>query len=56
MLDLLLDPSVSADRNFVFPGGLAILIAFFEVFEIDRMVVTDGALREGLLHDLIGRS
>lgn len=49
-------PSISADRKFVFPGGLAILIAFFEAFEIDRMVVTDGALREGLLHDLIGRS
>lgn len=42
-------------RRPVFPGGVAILCAVFEALEIDRMTVSEGALREGLLHDLLGR-
>ncbi|MFQ5659026.1 MAG: exopolyphosphatase [Gammaproteobacteria bacterium] len=42
-------------RKAVFPGGVAILCAAFEALQIERMDVSDGALREGLLHDLIGR-
>jgi exopolyphosphatase / guanosine-5'-triphosphate,3'-diphosphate pyrophosphatase len=42
-------------RKPVFPGGLAILCAIFEALEIENMTASDGALREGLLHDLIGR-
>lgn len=42
-------------RANVFPGGLAILGAVFESLEIDEMRVSDSALREGLLHDLLGR-
>lgn len=48
-------PGVSAERAPVFPGGLAILVAAFEAFRIERLEVVDGALREGLLHDLLGR-
>jgi len=48
-------PALKADRAPVFAGGLAVLIAIFEVLKIDRMTVSDGALREGLLYDLIGR-
>ena len=51
-LDLL---SVDADRAPVFPGGVAIVAAAFESLGIEGMVVSDGALREGLLHDLLGR-
>ena len=47
--------SVSADRAPVFPGGVAILSAIFASLGIERMSVSDGALREGLLHDLLGR-
>jgi exopolyphosphatase / guanosine-5'-triphosphate,3'-diphosphate pyrophosphatase len=43
------------ERVPVFPGGLAILIAAFESLGIKRMLVSDGALREGLMYDLIGR-
>jgi exopolyphosphatase / guanosine-5'-triphosphate,3'-diphosphate pyrophosphatase len=43
------------DRRPVFPGGVAILIAVFEALGIERMLVADGALREGLLYDLLGR-
>lgn len=48
-------PGVSVERAPVFPGGLAILIAAFEALGIERLEVADGALREGLLHDLLGR-
>ena len=37
------------------PGGIAVLRAIFSVLGIDTMRVASGALREGLLHDLVGR-
>ncbi len=43
------------DRAPVFAGGLAVLIAVFEALKIERMTVSDGALREGLLYDMLGR-
>lgn len=43
------------DRRWVLPAGLAILYAIFEVFEIDKLVYSDGALREGVMYDLLGR-
>lgn len=48
-------PEVTAERAPVFPGGLAILAELFEVLEIEQMRVAEGALREGLLYDMIGR-
>lgn len=47
--------AVSRERAPVFPGGVAILAAIFESLGLERMSVSDGALREGLLHDLLGR-
>lgn len=44
-----------AERAPVFPGGVAILSAVFDALDLEVMNVSDGALREGLLHDLIGR-
>jgi exopolyphosphatase/guanosine-5'-triphosphate,3'-diphosphate pyrophosphatase len=46
---------LNPDRAPVFPGGVAVLLAVFEALNIDRMQVADGALREGLLYDLVGR-
>ncbi len=46
---------LSDRRRPVFAGGVAILSAVFDALEIDRMTVSEGALREGLLYDLIGR-
>ena len=43
------------DRVAVFPGGLAILIAVLSELEIDSMVVAEGAMRQGVLYDLLGR-
>jgi exopolyphosphatase/guanosine-5'-triphosphate,3'-diphosphate pyrophosphatase len=37
-------------------AGLAILIAIFEVLKAETMAFSEGALREGALYDLIGRS
>ncbi|MCK5725920.1 MAG: exopolyphosphatase [Thiotrichaceae bacterium] len=48
-------PGLKSERAPVFAGGLAVLIAVFETLKIDHMTVSEGALREGLLYDLIGR-
>ncbi len=49
-------PGVKPERRQVFIGGLAILTAVFNIFEPERMIYSDGALREGALWDLTGRS
>ena len=43
------------DRRAVFPAGLAILCAAFEVLDLDKLAYSDGALREGVMYDLLGR-
>ena len=48
-------PDVDAERAPVFPAGLAILLEIVESFGIDRVRVAEGAMREGLLYDLMGR-
>ena len=44
-----------ADRKPVFVGGVAVLGAVFDALGLVHMDVSDMALREGLLYDLIGR-
>ena len=39
----------------VFAGGLAILTAVFNALNVESMRVAEGALREGLLYDMLGR-
>jgi exopolyphosphatase/guanosine-5'-triphosphate,3'-diphosphate pyrophosphatase len=51
-LDLL---GLKPDRIPVLPGGFAIMYAAFCELGIDRMQPAIGALREGLLYDLLGR-
>ena len=46
---------VKPDRRGIFPAGLAILEAIFDACEIERMTHSEGALREGVLYDLLGR-
>lgn len=48
-------PGLRSERAAVFPGGVAILLAIFNSLNIDSMTASDGALREGLLYDLLGR-
>ena len=45
-----------SDRIPVIAGGLAIMSAAFTELGIDRMYLTTGALRQGVLYDLLGRS
>ncbi|MCY0388493.1 Ppx/GppA phosphatase family protein [Robbsia sp. Bb-Pol-6] len=44
------------DRIPVLPGGLSIMIGVFDELGIDYADITDGALRLGVLYDLMGRS
>ena len=46
---------IKPDRRGIFPAGLAILEAIFDACEIQRMSHSEGALREGVLYDLLGR-
>jgi exopolyphosphatase/guanosine-5'-triphosphate,3'-diphosphate pyrophosphatase len=48
-------PGLDPERLPVFPGGVAIVYATFKSLGIEQMTVSDGALREGLIQDLLGR-
>jgi exopolyphosphatase/guanosine-5'-triphosphate,3'-diphosphate pyrophosphatase len=54
-VDSLKMPGLSERRAQVWPGGLSILAELIGVLRIERLKVSDGALREGLLYDLLGR-
>jgi exopolyphosphatase/guanosine-5'-triphosphate,3'-diphosphate pyrophosphatase len=54
-VDKLKLPELTADREAIFPAGLAILAELLSVLEIKSLKPGDGALREGLLYDLLGR-
>lgn len=49
-------PGFKPQRQQVFIAGVAILKGIFDTFKIKQMDYSDGALREGALWDLIGRS
>jgi len=48
-------PGLSERRHGVFVGGLVVLCACFDSLGLDALTVSPYALREGLLHDLLGR-
>ena len=48
-------PELDPERLPVFAGGVAIVYATFKSLCIEQMTVADGALREGLIQDLLGR-
>ena len=48
-------PGFPADRAWDFPGGLAILRAAMKALDLEAVEAAEGALREGVLADLIGR-
>lgn len=49
-------PGLSSDRRPVIAGGLLVLEAAFASLDLQRMVVSKAALREGVLHDMLGRA
>ncbi|WP_194438576.1 guanosine-5'-triphosphate,3'-diphosphate diphosphatase [Vibrio fluminensis] len=44
---------LTLERALVFPSGLSILIAIFELLDIDSMTLAGGALREGLVYEMV---
>jgi len=54
-IDKLQLEGLSEERKPVFPGGVAVLLGVFEELGIEQMGVSEEALREGLLYDLMGR-
>ncbi|MEW5786381.1 MAG: exopolyphosphatase [Pseudomonadota bacterium] len=48
-------PGLKDDRRPVLAGGLAIMLALFQELDINTMTAAQGAMREGLLWDLLGR-
>ena len=48
-------PGLKEDRREVIAGGLAVLSAVFDSFNIKEMRPASGALRVGLLYDMLGR-
>ncbi len=48
-------PGLAPERKPVFVGGTLVLLGVFEALRIRHMTVSDFALREGLLYDLLGR-
>lgn len=49
-------PGLTPERAPVFAGGVAILRSVFDGLDVDLMERSNGALREGVLYDLIGRN
>lgn len=48
-------PGIKPDRRSLLPSGLAILIAICEQLGLQQIHYSDGAMREGILYDLLGR-
>lgn len=48
-------PGLKDDRKAILPAGLSILLGIFEELGLESMEYSDGALREGVLHDMLGR-
>lgn len=44
---------LTLERALVFPSGLSILIAVFELLNLDYMTLAGGALREGMVYDMV---
>ncbi|OIQ24942.1 guanosine-5'-triphosphate,3'-diphosphate diphosphatase [uncultured Vibrio sp.] len=44
---------LTLERALVFPSGLSILIAIFELLEIETMTLAGGALREGMAYEMV---
>lgn len=49
-------PGLTSERSPVIASGLAILIALFRQFSIASLVLSSGALREGLLYEMLPNS
>jgi exopolyphosphatase/guanosine-5'-triphosphate,3'-diphosphate pyrophosphatase len=46
---------LKADRATVLPGGFAIMAGIFAELGVERMSLANGAMRQGILYDMLGR-
>ncbi|HEX4985495.1 MAG TPA: exopolyphosphatase [Burkholderiales bacterium] len=49
-------PGLKEDRAAVLPGGFAIMSAIFSELDVEHMELANGAMRQGILWDMIGRA
>ena len=49
-------PGLGAERQPVIVGGVLVLATAFEALDIRRLQVSESAMREGILHDMVGRA
>jgi exopolyphosphatase / guanosine-5'-triphosphate,3'-diphosphate pyrophosphatase len=49
-------PGLKDDRIAVLPGGFAIMSAIFAELDVEHMALATGAMRQGILWDMIGRA
>ncbi len=49
-------PGLKDDRIAVLPGGFAIMNAIFAELDVKHMALANGAMRQGILWDMIGRA
>lgn len=54
-IDLIQLPELSEERRPVIAGGVLVLEAAFEALELQRLMVSKAAMREGILFDMLGR-
>lgn len=54
-IDKLDMPGLRDDRRAVFMGSLMVLAGVFDALGVDKMEVSERALREGVIYDLLGR-
>ena len=55
-IDAIALPGLSDERRPIIAGGVLVLEAAFAALGLERMAVSKAALREGVLHDMLGRS
>lgn len=48
-------PGLRGDRLLVLPGGVAIMKAVFDELDVSHMLISSGAMRHGILWDMLGR-
>lgn len=49
-------PGMSKERRPIIAGGIAIVEAMFDALDLEWLGVSDGAMREGLLWEMLGRA
>ncbi len=49
-------PGISGERRPVIAGGLLVMATAFRELRLDRMRICETAMREGVLHDMLGRT